>query len=103
MFDRSACARVHLRAEPHTDLSAPAALAALLQDVLSKRSAASDACDSGVSPLSSDRNRGKHHAKPEQTEVNTSPRGALRYSASCLIKMVASGPPPEEFKAAKSG
>jgi hypothetical protein len=70
MFDRSACARVRLAAEPHTDLSALVMLGALLRDVRNVRSAASGVPASGVS-LSGDRNRGERHATPEQTEVGT--------------------------------
>src|SRR6516225_2673093 len=43
MFDRSACAKVHLAVEPHTDLSALVMLGALLRDVRNIRSTASDA------------------------------------------------------------
>jgi len=43
MFVRSACAKVHLDAEPPIDLSALAALAALLRNVLNQGSAASEA------------------------------------------------------------
>jgi hypothetical protein len=70
MFDRSACAKVRLAAEPHTDLSALVMLVALLWDVRNARSAAPDAPASGVC-LSGDRNRREHHATPEQTEVGT--------------------------------
>jgi hypothetical protein len=41
MFDRSACAKVRLAVEPHTDLSALVMLGALLRDVRNKRSTAS--------------------------------------------------------------
>ena len=75
MFDRSACAKVRLAVEPHTDLSALVMLGALLRDVRNKRSTASDAADSGLSPLSGDQNQGETHATPEQTEVGT-PRAA---------------------------
>ena len=50
MFDRSACAKVRLAVEPHTDLSALVMVGALLRDVRNKRSTASDAADSGLSP-----------------------------------------------------
>jgi len=70
MFDRSACAKVRLAAEPHTDLSALVMLVALLRDVRNVRSAAPDAPASGVS-LSGDRNRREHYATPEQAEVGT--------------------------------
>jgi hypothetical protein len=73
MFDRSACAKVRLEADPHISL---AALAALLRNVLNKNSPASEAVASGVSPLSGDRNRRESHAKPEQTEVGTPQRAA---------------------------
>src|SRR5215471_966301 len=49
---------------------------ALLRDVRNKRSTASDAADSGLSPLSGDQNQGETHATPEQTEVGTPPRAA---------------------------
>src|SRR6516164_3976132 len=75
MFDRSACAKVRLAVEPHTNLSALVMLGALLRDVRNKRSTASDAADSGLSPLSGDQNQGETHATPEQTEVGT-PRAA---------------------------
>src|SRR5262245_34205049 len=75
MFDRSACAKVRLAVEPHTDLSALVMLGALLRDARNKRSTASDAADSGVSPLSGDQNRGETYATPEQT-VGTPPRAA---------------------------
>jgi len=74
MFDRSACAKVRLAVEPHTDLSALVMLGALLRDVRNKRSTASDAADSGLSPLSGDQNQGEIHATPEQTEIGTPPR-----------------------------
>ncbi len=61
MFDRSACAKVRLAAEPHTDLSALVMLGTLLRDVRNKRSTASDATDSGLSPPSGDQNRGETH------------------------------------------
>src|SRR5262245_44571937 len=51
-------------------------LGALLRDVRNKRSTASDAADSSVSPLPGDQNRGETHATPEQTEVGTPPRAA---------------------------
>src|SRR5262245_23856934 len=51
MFDRSACAKVRLAVEPHADLSA---LGALLRDVRNRRSTASDAAESSVSPLPGD-------------------------------------------------
>src|SRR5262249_6234546 len=78
MFDRSACAKVRLAVEPNTDLSALVMLGALLRDVGNKRSrsTASDAADSGLSPLSGDQNQGETHATPEQTEVGTPPRAA---------------------------
>src|SRR5258708_39679014 len=76
MFDRSACAKVRLAVEAHTDLSALVMLGALLRDVRNKRSTASDAADSSVSPLPGDQNRGGTHATPEQTEVGTPPRAA---------------------------
>jgi hypothetical protein len=76
MFDRSACAKVRLAVEPHTDLSALVMVGALLRDVRNKRSTASDAADSGQSPLSGDQNQGETHATPEQTEVGTPPRAA---------------------------
>jgi len=76
MFDRSACAKVRLAVEPHTDLSALVMVGALLRDVRNIRSTASDAADSGLSPLSGDQNQGETHATPEQTEVGTSPRAA---------------------------
>jgi len=75
MFDRSACAEVRLAVEPHTNLSALVMLGALLRDVRNRRSTASDAADSSVSPLPGDQNRGETHATPEQTEVGT-PRAA---------------------------
>src|ERR1700758_719765 len=62
MFDRSACAKVRLAAEPHTDLSALVMLGTLLRDVRNKHSTASDAADSGLSPPPGDQNRGKTHA-----------------------------------------
>jgi hypothetical protein len=71
MFDRSACAKVRLAVEPHTNLSALVMLGALLRDVRNKRSTASDAADSGLSPLPGDQNQGETHATPEQTEVGT--------------------------------
>src|SRR5262245_4307609 len=74
MFDRSACAKVRLAVEPHTDLSALVMLGALLRDVPNIRSTASDAADSSVSPLPGDQNRGETHATPEQTEVGMPPR-----------------------------
>jgi hypothetical protein len=61
MFDRSACAKMRLAVEPHTNLSALVMLGALLQDVRNKRSTASDAADSGLSPLPGDQNRGETH------------------------------------------
>jgi hypothetical protein len=64
MFDRSACAEVRLAVEAHTNLSALVMLAALLRDVRNKRSTASDAADSGLSPLSGDQNQGETHAMP---------------------------------------
>ena len=73
MFDRSACAKVRLAVEPHTNLSALVMLGALLRDVRNKRSIASDAADSGVSPLSGDQNWGETDATPEQTEAGTPP------------------------------
>jgi hypothetical protein len=65
MFDRSACAKVRLAVEPHTDLSALVMLGALLRDVRNIRSTASDAADSSVSPLPGDQNRGETHATPD--------------------------------------
>ena len=59
MFDRSACAKVRLAVEPHTDLSALVMLGALLRDVRNRRSTASDAADSSVSLLPGDQNRGE--------------------------------------------
>ena len=76
MFDRSACAEVRLAVEPHTNLSALVMVGALLRDVRNKRSTASDAADSGLSPLSGDQNQGEIHATPEQTEIGTPPRAA---------------------------
>jgi len=76
MFDRSACAKMRLAVEPHTDLSALVMLGALLRDVRNKRSTALDAADSSVSPLPGDQNRGETHATPEQTEVGTPLRAA---------------------------
>src|SRR5262249_25937978 len=76
MFDRSACTKVRVAAEPHTDLPALVMLGALLRDARIKRSTATDAADSGVSPLSGDQNRGETHATPEQTEAGTPPRAA---------------------------
>ena len=76
MFDRATCAKVRLSAEPRTDLSALVMLGALLRDARNKRSGASDAPESGVSPLSGDQNRGERHATPEQTEDRTPPRAA---------------------------
>ena len=76
MFDWSACAKARLAVEPHTNLSALAMLGALLRDVGNKRPTASDAADSGLSPLSGDQNQGETHATPEQTEVGTPPRAA---------------------------
>ena len=70
MIDRSACAKVRLAAEPHTDLSALVILVALLRDVRNVRSAAPDGPASGVS-LSGERNRGEHDATSEQPEVGT--------------------------------
>jgi hypothetical protein len=61
MFDRSACAKIHLEAEPHIDLSALAVLAALLRNILNEGSAALEAVVSSVSPLSGDRNRREAH------------------------------------------
>jgi hypothetical protein len=75
MFDRSACAKVRLAAEPHTDLSALVMLGALLRDVRNRRSTASDAADSGLSPLSGDQNQGETHATPEQTEAGSASGG----------------------------
>jgi len=43
MFDRSACARVRVSADPHGNLAALTALAALLRQVLSDRLASSNA------------------------------------------------------------
>jgi len=43
MFDPSACAKVRLAVEPHTDLSALVMLGVLLRDVRNKRSTALDA------------------------------------------------------------
>ena len=74
MFDRSACAKMRLAVEPHTDLSALVMLGVLLRDVRSRRSTVSDAANSSVSPLPGDQNRGETHATPEQTEVGTPPR-----------------------------
>jgi hypothetical protein len=54
MVDRSACAKVRLAVEPHTNLSALVMLGALLRDLRNKRPTASDAADSGLSPLSGD-------------------------------------------------
>src|SRR2546421_7033887 len=71
MFDRSACAKVRLAVEPHTNFSALVMVGALLLDVRNKRSTASDAADSGLSPLSGDQNQGEIHATPEQTEIGT--------------------------------
>jgi hypothetical protein len=62
MFDRSACAEVRLAAEPHTDSAALVMLGALLRDVRNKRSTASNAADSGVSPPTGEQNRGETHA-----------------------------------------
>jgi hypothetical protein len=70
MFDRSACAKVRLAAEPYTDLAALVMLRALLRDARNVGSAAPDVPASGVS-LSGDRNRGERHATPERTEVGT--------------------------------
>jgi len=53
------CAKVRVAAEPHTDLPALVMLGALLRDARIKRSTATDAADSGVSPLSGDQNRGE--------------------------------------------
>ena len=50
MFDRSACAKVRVAVEPHIDLPALVMLGALLRDARIKRSTASDAANSGVSP-----------------------------------------------------
>ena len=76
MFDRSACARVHVAAEPRVDLSALAMLTALLRDVRNNWPAASVAPDSGVSPLSGDQNRREPYAMPQQMEDGTPPRSA---------------------------
>src|SRR5258708_34263735 len=76
MVDRSVCAKVRRAGEAHTDLSALVMLGALLRDVRNKRSTASDAADSSVSPLPGDQNRGETHATPEQTEVGTPPPAA---------------------------
>jgi hypothetical protein len=64
MFGRSACAKVRLAIEPHTDLPALVMLGALLRDVRNKRSTASDAADASVSPLPGDQNREETHATP---------------------------------------
>src|SRR5215467_6435498 len=80
MFDRSACAKMRLAVEPHTDLSALVMLGVLLRDVRNKRSTALDAADSSVSPLPGDHNRGETHATPEQTEVVTPMRAAANRS-----------------------
>src|SRR5262245_54714964 len=76
MFDRSACTVIRLAAEPHADWSTLVMLGVLLQDVRNKRSAASNAPDSGVSPLPGDQNRGEAYATPGQTAVGTLPRAA---------------------------
>ena len=62
MFERSACAKVRLAVEPHADLSALVMVGALLRDVRNKRSTASNAADSGVSPPTGEQNRGETHA-----------------------------------------
>ena len=72
MFDRSACAKVRLAVEPHTDLSALVMLGAPLRDVRNKRPTASDAADSSVSPLPGDQNRGETHERrrvPQQIDL----------------------------------
>jgi len=69
MFDRSACAKVRLAVEPHTDLSALVMLGAPLRDVRNKRPTASDAADSSVSPLPGDQNRGETHRVPQQIDL----------------------------------
>ena len=76
MFDRSACARGHVAAEPRVDLSALAMLTALLLDVRNNWPAAWVAPDSGVSPLSGDQNRREPYAMPQQMEDGTPPRAA---------------------------
>src|SRR5262249_1197312 len=75
MFDRSACAKVRLAVEPHTDLSALVMLGALLRDVRNKRSTASDVADSGLSPLSAHPNQGEMSGAPRIRE-----RAMLRQS-----------------------
>jgi hypothetical protein len=76
MFDRSACAKVRLAADPHADLSALVALASLLRDVLHDHPAGSNDSDSIVSSLSRDPNRRDAHATPEQAEAGAPPRAA---------------------------
>jgi hypothetical protein len=49
MFDRSACAKVRLAADPRADLSSLVALGSLLRDVLHNRPAGSNVSDSTVS------------------------------------------------------
>jgi hypothetical protein len=76
MFDRSACAKVRLTADPRADLSSLVALGSLLRDVLHDRPAESNVSVSTVSSLSHDPNRGDAHATPGQAEAGAPPRAA---------------------------
>jgi hypothetical protein len=76
MFDRSACAKVRLAADPRADLSSLVALGLLLRDVLHNRPAGSNVSDSTVSSLSHDPNRADAHATPGQAEAGAPPRAA---------------------------
>jgi len=62
MFDRSACAVVHVAADAYVDLEALVALTALL------RSASSNAPLSGAPGLSHDQNQGEVHATADKAD-----------------------------------
>jgi len=80
MFDRSACAKVHLTADAHTDVPALVALGTLLQGVLHDRFAAPNAPDSDVSSLSRDQTRREGHATPKQADTGTPQRATTNRS-----------------------
>jgi hypothetical protein len=76
MFDRLACARVHVADDAHADMAALMALAALVQNALNDRFVPSNAPLSGATSLSRDQNRGEIRATPDEADAGTTPRTA---------------------------